>query len=136
MTLTQALPAMQILVADDNDANCLIARTILERAGHSVVTAEHGLHALNMASANKFDPIILDILMPVMDGLSALENIRQKAIQNQETPIFALTAYCDIEDWKRVHRTSKGDRYLQGSPECPTGKNSAINDRFHSSPQR
>jgi CheY-like chemotaxis protein len=101
MTLIKALSDMQILVADDNDANCLIARTILERAGHHVVTAEHGLHALNLAKANKFDLIILDILMPVMDGLAALENIRQKTLQNRETPIFALTAYCDIEDRKR-----------------------------------
>lgn len=92
---------MHVLVADDNDANCLIARTLLERAGHRVETVQNGLLAFNMAKYVTYDLIILDILMPVLDGVGALRKIRHEASKNKNTLIFALTAYCDPEDRRR-----------------------------------
>lgn len=93
--------AMHVLVADDNDANCLIVRTLLERAGHSVVTVQNGCQALNITKHDTYDLIILDIMMPVMDGVSAMQKIRQEESENKNTLIFALTAYSDPEDRKR-----------------------------------
>lgn len=92
---------MHVLVADDYDANCLLARTILERAGHSVDTVQNGLLALNMTKHVVYDLIILDIVMPVLDGVNALKRIRQEDSKNKNTLVFALTAYCDPEDRKR-----------------------------------
>lgn len=93
--------ALHILVADDNDANLLIIRTILERSGHRVETVQNGLHALSMTKYAAYDLIILDIMMPVMDGISALERIRGENSNNKNTLIFALTAYCDPERRQR-----------------------------------
>lgn len=101
MTLNSTFSAMHVLVADDNDANCLIVRTLLERAGHRVVTVQNGFHALNMTKHAAYDLIILDIMMPVMDGVSALRRIRKEESKNKNTLIFALTAYCDPEDRER-----------------------------------
>lgn len=100
------LPPMHILVADDNDANCLIAQTILERAGHRIFTACNGAEAVRLTKLAQYDLIILDIVMPIMTGLEALKTIRAECSQNQSTPIFALTAYCDFRD--RQHYSAEG----------------------------
>jgi len=92
---------LKILLADDNDANRLIARTILERSSHIVTTANDGSHALRLAKNASYDLIILDIMMPVMDGMRAMRQLRRDKIVNDDTPIFALTAYCSAEDKQR-----------------------------------
>ncbi len=91
----------QILLADDNDANRLIARTILERAGYDVTSAENGAQALGLAKLNTYNLIVLDIMMPVMDGMRALRELRRDTDLNKETPVFALTAFCSAEDQQR-----------------------------------
>ncbi len=101
MTTHNTIPRFRILLADDNDANRLISRTILERAGHNVTTAQNGSHALSLAKIAAFDLIILDIMMPVMDGMRALRRLRRDKSPNRETPVFALTAYCSAEDRQR-----------------------------------
>ena len=97
------MPQLSILLADDNDANRLISRTILERAGHTVTTAQNGSHALSLAKTISFELIILDIMMPVMDGMRALRKLRRNASPNKATPAFALTAYCSAEDRQRYY---------------------------------
>lgn len=92
---------LKILLADDNDANRLISRTILERAGYSVTVAENGAHALTLASLEARDLIVLDILMPVMDGVRALRQLRRLKGPNQKTPVFALTAFSTTQDRQR-----------------------------------
>ena len=99
MTNFCAHSRLKILLADDNEANCFIALTILERAGHSVVTVRTGDMALKMAELTAYDLIILDVSMPVMDGLQALHRIRLKRQLNQNTLIFAFSAYSDADDW-------------------------------------
>ncbi|GGX60540.1 hypothetical protein GCM10011309_07970 [Litorimonas cladophorae] len=101
MVEVPTIPPLQILLADDNDANRLISRTILERAGHSVTTARNGSHALSLAKFATFELIILDIMMPVMDGMRALRQLRRSNSVNEKTPIFALTAYCSAADRQR-----------------------------------
>ena len=91
----------RLLLADDNEANRLISRTILERSGYRVTTAQNGSHALNLAKITAYDVIVLDIMMPVMDGMRALRKLRRSKNPNQGTPVFALTAYCSAQDSQR-----------------------------------
>lgn len=92
---------LNILLADDNQANCLIALTILERSGHSVTTVRTGDHALRLTKLAAYDLIILDLLMPVMDGLQALHRIRLESPLNQSALIFAFNTFSDAEDWQQ-----------------------------------
>lgn len=95
-----------ILVADDNQANRLIAKTILERDGYKISLAENGLEALRaveaQASQNQvFDIILMDILMPVMDGIKSLRRIKALSPGIKVPPIFAITAFCNPADQRR-----------------------------------
>lgn len=78
-----------ILCADDNPDNRQIIQLLLEKMGHKVSTAENGKLALEATLEQEFDLIFLDIQMPVMDGIEALELIRSTAC---ETPVIAFTA--------------------------------------------
>jgi len=92
---------LSILIAEDNDANRLIARAILEKDGHQVDTAINGETAIKACASGSYDVILLDILMPVMDGLKTLRRIRALRHGQNKTPIFALTAYCSPADQHR-----------------------------------
>ena len=91
---------MRILLVDDNEANRLVARLLLEREGHIVVCAENGIVALKQCSGIKFDLILMDIMMPVMDGIKTLGRLRRLKTPNKDTPVYALTAYCSPFDRK------------------------------------
>ena len=86
-------PALQILVAEDNFANQLVAKTLLLRAGHNVTTVDNGREAVTAAQSTPYDIILMDIEMPEMNGIEATEEIRQIPGPNQKTKIIALTAY-------------------------------------------
>ena len=86
-------PALHILVAEDNFANQLVAKTLLLRAGHNVTTANNGREAVMAAQNTPYDIILMDIEMPEMNGIEATEEIRQAPGPNQNTKIIALTAY-------------------------------------------
>ncbi len=91
---------MRILLVDDNEANRLVARLLLEREGHVVLCAENGRDALDQCKSIKFDIILMDIMMPVMDGIKTLGRLRRLKTQNIDTPVYALTAYCSPFDRK------------------------------------
>ena len=97
-----------ILVADDNHANQLIAKTILERDGHKVTIAANGEDAViafvrQASFGEPFDVILMDILMPVMDGIKALRRIKALSSKIKTPPIFAITAYCSPADQRRYN---------------------------------
>lgn len=83
-----------ILVVDDNVINQRLICSILEKHGHTVTLAARGDEALNLYSRNRFDAILMDIQMPVMDGLEATVRIR---VEEQDTkthiPIIGMTAH-------------------------------------------
>ena len=89
---------LRILLAEDNLLNQEIALEILhEVAGLNLTLAENGLVAVNLAKAEKFDLILLDLLMPEMNGLTAASEIR--ALPGYaETPIIAMSANAFAED--------------------------------------
>ncbi len=80
-----ALPATQeldILVVDDNIMNCQLARMVLEQDSHRIVTAQDGLKSLQLMAKGRFDLILMDVQMPVMNGLITSKAIR--AAENGE----------------------------------------------------
>ena len=86
---------MRILVAEDErDFNGIIT-TCLEREHYSVDSCYDGREALDYLECAEYDAVILDIMMPVTDGLSVLKEMRQK---NNSTPVLLLTAKDSIED--------------------------------------
>lgn len=90
---------MRILIVDDNEPNRILAQSILEKE-HIVVTAASGAKALNECSGVQFDLILLDTLMPRMNGVKTLSKIRKPEGRNAQTPIFALAAYSSASDYR------------------------------------
>lgn len=86
--------SLKILLAEDNRVNRVLARRILEGAGHEVVCAENGTEALRARQTAHFDLIFMDIQMPEMDGLAATIAIRAWEVERGEhVPIIAMTAH-------------------------------------------
>ena len=93
---------LRILVAEDNPINQLLARRILEKAGHTVVVADNGEEALSALNREAFDFVLMDVQMPVMDGFQATERIRQQEIASGKHQwIVAMTAHALVGDRDR-----------------------------------
>ncbi len=88
------LDGLRILAADDNGTNRSVLELMLTRCGAQVTTVDDGLQAVNAWEPGKFDAVLLDIAMPVMDGKGALEAIRamEAATGSGRVPIIAVTA--------------------------------------------
>ena len=88
------LPArpLDVLVAEDDLVNQMIIKAILQRAGHRVTLVENGQQAVDAIERQHFDVVLMDMEMPVMDGLDATRAIRAKADLDHHIPIIALTA--------------------------------------------
>ncbi len=85
-----------ILVVDDDFLNRTLLKTNLEEEGYHVKMAENGLHAMELLSNQTFDVVLLDLLMPEMDGFEVLE--RMKADRNmQHIPVIVISAEDDME---------------------------------------
>ena len=92
-TLVFTSPEAKILAVDDNVANLMIVKQFLKSTEASVDTATNGVEALECAKKNVYDLILLDYMMPVMDGVEAMMHIRgDDDSLNKETPIIILTA--------------------------------------------
>ena len=89
---------LDILLAEDNDTNRLIALHMLRRLGHTVETVPDGRQAVTMAEHRKFDVIIMDVMMPEMDGLVATRAIRALPGPAAQIPIIGLTAGASVID--------------------------------------
>ena len=93
---------MQILLAEDNVVNQLVAVRLLEKCGHAVTVANHGGEALEAMSRKKFDVVLMDVQMPEVDGFEATRRIREiEAVSGQRTPIVAMTAHAMTGDRDR-----------------------------------
>ena len=81
-----------VLLVEDDKVNKLVTTRILENRGYTVDTADNGLEVLEMFRKNSYDIILMDIQMPVMDGIEATKRIRENE-KNKHIPIIAITAY-------------------------------------------
>jgi len=88
---------LDILLAEDNEINAVLARAVVERGGHRLTLVGDGAAAVEAAQTRTFDVILMDMHMPVMNGLEAVREIR-KAEGDKRVPIIALTANALQED--------------------------------------
>lgn len=89
---------LRVLAAEDNAINRTVIEGFLIAKGWSVEFAENGQHAVDAARNRAFDLILMDMRMPVMDGLQATKAIRDLPTTAAMTPIIALTANARRED--------------------------------------
>ncbi len=90
---------MRILVAEDIEDTRHLMKLVLEMRGHSVLEAENGKQAVECAIKEHPDLILMDLSMPVMDGLTATRSIRAHAATSM-IPIVALSAHLGDATWR------------------------------------
>ena len=90
--------ALNVLIVEDHPVNRMILEAWMGSAGHVSSTAENGQIAVEAAGRQRFDLIVMDVNMPVMDGLTATRAIRDAAGPNAQTPIVVLSASARRED--------------------------------------
>lgn len=100
----------RILVVEDNSINQKVAKSMLEKAGYSVMIASNGEEALFQLLLTDYDLILMDCQMPVMDGFEATKAIRQMSVaEKNKTPIVAITANAMKGDEEKCLRAGMND---------------------------
>ncbi len=89
----------RVLVVDDNEDLLNTFALILKRKGYLVDTAENGMAALNKYSLNHFDIVLMDVVMPCMDGIEALHKIQEI---NPEAKVILVTAYYEEQQMQNI----------------------------------
>ena len=101
-TPATSVEGLHILLAEDNRVNQKVAIRTLEKMGHSVVVAENGRDAVSLVGKHTFDLVLMDIQMPILDGLTATRQIRDAESEgHSHTPIIAMTAHAMKGDRER-----------------------------------
>jgi len=104
--LAQALRGLRVLLVEDNDFNVQVASELLAEAGLQVEVAENGALAVDRAGTAAFDLILMDMQMPVMDGIDATVRIRELGCA---TPVIAMTANALQADQDRCAAAGMND---------------------------
>ena len=108
-----SIKGVNVLLAEDNELNMEIAEFVLESAGAKVIKAFNGKEALEIFKASEqgeIDVILMDVMMPVMDGLEATRYIRRSNKENaRDIPIIAMTANAFTEDRRRVLEAGRNE---------------------------
>jgi CheY-like chemotaxis protein len=94
---------MSVLLVEDHEINRKLAQIMLQRMGHTFVLANDGQQALDCLEKEHFDVVLLDVMMPVMDGLTALHIWREREAERQlpRTPVLMVTAHAMTGDRER-----------------------------------
>ncbi|MCR5674723.1 MAG: DegV family EDD domain-containing protein [Lachnospiraceae bacterium] len=105
-------PGASVLIVDDNELNASVAAKLLAATKMHIDLAESGARCLSLTQDRRYDVILMDHLMPEMDGIETLEAIRAQAGgMNRQTPVVALTANAGSEN-QALYRRSGFDGYL------------------------
>ncbi len=101
----------KILIVDDNHINQQVATAMLQKLGLQCETAANGKEAIEALSRHRYDLVLMDIQMPVMDGLEATKTIRSKdsPVLDPDVPIVALTAHAFQEEVKAFLEAGMND---------------------------
>ena len=91
----------RVLVVEDNVVNQQVAKRFIERLGCEVTLVDNGQRAVDACFSGEFGLILMDVQMPVMDGLAATREIRRREGANQRAPIIALTASAMTDEVER-----------------------------------
>jgi signal transduction histidine kinase/DNA-binding NarL/FixJ family response regulator len=97
----KSLRGKKLLLVDDQPVNRRVARLFLAAEGYRITDAENGLVALEKLAAERFDLVLLDIHMPVLDGIQTLKRIRSSPEAWHDLPVIALTADAMTGDRER-----------------------------------
>lgn len=93
-TMPSSSRPLRVLVADDNPVNLRVATRVLREMGHSGVLVTDGEKALKALDAQNFDVALMDVTMPVLDGLSTVAAIRERErAGRKKLPIIMVTAF-------------------------------------------
>jgi two-component system, sensor histidine kinase and response regulator len=110
--LEELAPGLKVLLVEDNAVNRLLVRKLLEKHGHKVILAENGRQAIDAIAREVPDLVLMDVQMPVMDGLEAIRIIRtSEQSSGHHLPIIALTAHAMKGDRERC-LDAGADEYL------------------------
>jgi two-component system CheB/CheR fusion protein len=98
---------VKILIAEDNQLNQMLIKAILDKESIQYDLAENGKEVLEKLNSTHFDLILMDIQMPIMDGVSATIEIRNKL--QSRIPIIALTANASVTDEMKYKEVGMND---------------------------
>jgi CheY-like chemotaxis protein len=101
--------SLRILVVDDNELNGIMVEAMLKHDGHDVVVVSNGVRAVSAVQAERFDLVLMDMQMPVMDGMDATRAIRHLSGPAKDIPIIALTANAMTEDVRNCRAAGMND---------------------------
>lgn len=106
-----ALVYPTVLVAEDSSDTRIMLKRAFELKGYRVLEAEDGQQALDMARRYHPSLIVVDLNMPVLDGLETIKNFRQLEAEGDHTPIVAITAY-DVYGMEEAAKENGTNVYL------------------------
>ncbi len=125
-----------VLIADDDINHRKLLRDVLQAGGYDTLAAENGERAIEIARSTKPSLILMDIQMPMIDGLSAVRALKADPA-TRLIPVIAITALAMREDWKRITEAGfdgylskpinikevrdEVNRFLSGKPQQPEG---------------
>lgn len=98
-----------VLLAEDNPINQSVIRRLLERLGHRVETASDGREAIEMVFAGHYDLVFMDVHMPVMNGLEAMQRIRAELPHARRPRLVALTGAVLPQDQEACREAGADD---------------------------
>lgn len=104
---------LRVLVADDNPVNQKVVRNMLGRLDIDADVAANGKEAVEMAMQHRYDLVLMDLHMPLMDGFTAAKCIRARLTPEQQPMVVALTASEAEEDSKRCQEAGMDDRLIK-----------------------
>ena len=93
---------LKVLLVEDHDINRKLAEIMLQRMGCHYATAQDGQEALDRMAGEHFDVVLMDVMMPVMDGITALRHLREREAQmGGRTMVLMVTAHAMTGDRER-----------------------------------
>ena len=101
-----------VLLAEDSQDTRAMLKRAFELKGYRVFEAEDGQEALDMARRHRPSLIVIDLNMPVLDGLEAVKTVREREGSGEQVPIVAITAY-DVPGMEDAALETGCDRYLR-----------------------
>lgn len=102
----------KILIADDNKAIAMTLQLKLIQEGFEVKLVENGKEALSLLESEKFDLVILDLIMPELNGFGVLEALKQK---NIAVPVIVASDLSQVEDFDRVKQMGAIDFFVKSN---------------------
>jgi CheY-like chemotaxis protein len=101
--LREGRQSLHVLVVDDSSTNRFLLTRMLEQRGHSTVSAENGVEAVEASGLESFDVVLMDVMMPVMGGFEATRLIRETQSSSEVRPsIVAVSAFADSANIERA----------------------------------